>query len=113
MQAALIQQKLIGEGAAVEIANNGREAMQLLRTRGFSLIILDIQMPIMDGFEVMQRIKDELKLDTPVIMVTAMGDEEDIIKGYDLGATDYILKPFSDVQLIARVKSLLKSSKDG
>jgi len=112
MQAALIQQKLIGEGAAVEIASNGREAMQLLRTRGFSLIILDIQMPIMDGFEVMQRIKDELKLDTPVIMVTAMGDEEDIIKGYDLGATDYILKPFSDVQLIARVKSLLKSSKD-
>ena len=112
MQGMLIQQKLSAEGATIDVAQNGREAMQLLRTKGYSLIILDVQMPVMDGFEVLQRLKDDLNLDTPVIMVTAMGDEDDIIKGYDLGATDYILNPFSEVQLIARVKSLLKSRKE-
>lgn len=108
MQADLIRQRLIREGAAVKHAGNGREAMQHLRTQEFSLIILDVKMPVMDGFEVLQRIRGELKIDAPVIMVTAMGSEDDIIHGYDLGATDYILKPFSEVQLIARVKSLLK-----
>lgn len=107
-QAEMIQQRLTMEGATVKVANNGREAMQLLRMQEFSLIILDGKMPIMDGFEVLQRIQQELKLDVPVIMVTAMGSEEDIIRGYDLGATDYILKPFSEVLLVARVKSLLK-----
>ena len=85
--------------------------MQHLRSQAFSLVILDVKMPVMDGFEVLQRIKTELKLDLPVIMVTAMGSEADIIRGYDLGATDYILKPFSEVLLVARVKSLLKDDK--
>jgi len=107
MQARLIEQRLNQEGASVTIVQNGREAMQMLRTSEFALVILDIKMPIMDGFEVLQRIKDDLNLETPVIMVTAMGDEADIIRGYDLGAIDYLLKPFSEVQLVARVKSLL------
>lgn len=110
MQGELIRQRLAGEGASVKHALNGREAMQLLRTQAFSLAILDVKMPVMDGFEVLERIKGELNLDIPVIMVTAMGSEEDIIRGYDLGVTDYILKPFSDVLLVARVKSLLKTA---
>ena len=108
MQANLIRQRLITEGALVRHANNGREAMQFIRSQEFALMILDVKMPMMDGFEVLQRVRGELKLETPVIMVTALGSEGDIIRGYDLGATDYILKPFSEVQLVARVKSLLK-----
>jgi DNA-binding response OmpR family regulator len=108
MQAKLIHQRLTKEGATVKEAGNGREAMQFLRSQEFSMAILDVKMPVMDGFEVLERIRGELKLDIPVIMVTAMGSENDIIRGYELGATDYILKPFSEVQLVARVKSLLK-----
>jgi len=108
MQALLIDQTLSKEGATVHYAKNGREAMQLLRSRAFALVILDVNMPMMTGFEVLQRLKDELNLVTPVIMLTAMGEEADIIKGYELGATDYMLKPFSEVLLSARVKSLLK-----
>lgn len=108
MQANLIRQRLIREGAAIKYVGNGREAMQFLRSESFALVILDVKMPMMDGFEVLQRIRQELKLDTPVIMVTAMGSEEDIIRGYDLGATDYLLKPYSEIQLVARVKSLLR-----
>lgn len=104
-----VRQQLLSEGATVEQAFNGREAMQILRSHKFDLIILDVKMPVMDGFEVLERIKQELKLETPVIMLTAMGSEDDIIRGYDIGATDYILKPFSEIQLRARVKSLLKS----
>lgn len=108
IQANLTRQRLMDQGAAVKHANNGREAMQLIRGQEFALIILDVKMPMMDGFEVLQRVRGELKLETPVIMVTALGSEDDIIRGYDLGATDYILKPFSEVQLVARIKSLLK-----
>lgn len=108
MQASLIQQRLEEEGATVKHVVNGRDAMQLLRSREFSLLILDVRMPVMDGFEVLQRVRQELNLELPIIMVTAMGSEDDIVRGYDLGVTDYILKPYSEVQLFARVKSLLK-----
>lgn len=109
MQAAVIKQRLAEEGAAVTHANNGREAMQELRSKQFSLVILDGKMPVMDGFEVLGRLRGELNLkELPVIMVTAMNSEVDIIRGYELGATDYMLKPFSEVQLVARVKTLLR-----
>lgn len=108
LQASLIQQRLEEEGAKVKHVVNGRDAMQLLRSQEFSLLILDVRMPVMDGFEVLQRVRQELNLELPIIMVTAMGSEDDIVRGYDLGVTDYILKPYSEVQLFARVKSLLK-----
>lgn len=107
-QANLVRQRLIQEGLSVQHVQNGREAMTALRTRDFSLIILDVKMPLFDGFEVLERIRGELELKTPVIMLTAMGSEADIVRGYDLGASDYLLKPFNIVQLVARVKSLLK-----
>jgi DNA-binding response OmpR family regulator len=109
VQAKLLQQRLVQEGLAVQHVNNGREAMAALRTKEFSIIILDVKMPLFTGFEVLERIRGELGLKTvPVIMLTAVGSEADIIRGYDLGANDYILKPFNPVQVIARVKSLLK-----
>jgi DNA-binding response OmpR family regulator len=109
IQAALIKQQLNQQGLSVHHANNGREAMALLRTRSFDLIILDVKMPLFSGFEVLERVRGELGLkEVPVIMVTAMGSEADIIRGYDLGADDYLLKPYSPVQLMARVKGFLK-----
>lgn len=109
VQANLIRQRLIQEGLAVQNVSNGREAMAALRLKEFSLVILDVKMPLFNGFEVLERIRGELGLnELPVILLTAMGSEADIIHGYDLGADDYILKPFSLVQLVARVKSLLK-----
>jgi DNA-binding response OmpR family regulator len=109
IQAALIKQQLGQQGLTVQHASNGREAMAFLRTRHFDLIILDVKMPLFSGFEVLERVRGELGLaDVPVIMVTAMGSEADIIRGYDLGANDYLLKPYSPVQLMARVKGFLK-----
>lgn len=109
VQAKLLQQRLQQEGLSVQHVNNGREAMAALRTREFSVIILDVKMPLFSGFEVLERIRGELGLKAvPVIMLTALGSEADIIRGYDLGANDYILKPFNPVQVVARVKSLLK-----
>lgn len=109
IQAALIKQQLAQQGLTVQHASNGREAMAFLRTRHFDLIILDVKMPLFNGFEVLERVRGELGLkDVPVIMVTAMGSEADIIRGYDLGANDYLLKPYSPVQLMARVKGFLK-----
>ena len=77
--------------------------------KSYALVILDVRMPVLDGFEVLKRIRAEpFTKRLPVIMLTAMGSENEIIKGYDLGADDYILKPYSAIQLVARVKSLLK-----
>ncbi len=109
MQAANIKQRLSREGLNVEVVDNGKSAVDALMRKSYALIILDVRMPVLDGFEVLKRIRAEpLTRNLPVIMLTAMGSEGEIIKGYDMGADDYILKPYSAVQLVARVKSLLK-----
>ena len=109
MQAANIKQRLSREGLLVEVVDNGKSAVEALLKKSYALVILDVRMPVLDGFEVLKRIRAEpFTRRLPVIMLTAMGSEEEIIRGYDLGADDYILKPYSAIQLVARVKSLLK-----
>lgn len=90
-------------------AADGPEALELAATKNPNLILLDIMLPNMDGTEVLKRLKREpLTEDIPVIMLTAKGEEIDRILGLELGAEDYITKPFSPRELILRVKAVLK-----
>ena len=94
---------------SINIANNGKQALKLLEKIDPDLILLDIMMPEMDGYETIQKIKENPKLkDTPVIFLTAKSDTEDIVKGFNLGAVDYVTKPFNSVELIARIKNHLE-----
>jgi DNA-binding response OmpR family regulator len=108
MQGLFIAQKLGEQGADVTVVENGKLALDALENNSFSVVILDGLMPVMDGLQALETIRSTPRLSgIPVIMVTAMGSEEDIARGFDMGANDYILKPFSEEQLVMRIKSLL------
>jgi phosphoserine phosphatase RsbU/P len=97
------------EGYKVEFALDGKSALDWIRRAEFDLILLDIMMPGMDGFEVCKIIKsDPVKQKIPVIFLTAKVDTESIVNGFDLGAVDYVIKPFNQKELIARVKSQIE-----
>lgn len=87
-------------------AYNGKEALQRLSEQTYNLIILDVSMPEMDGFEVTRRVRETS--DVPVILLTAKGLEQDKVRGLELGADDYITKPFGHKELIARVDAVLR-----
>jgi DNA-binding response OmpR family regulator len=89
--------------------NNGREALQKGLTQNFDLIILDITLPGMDGFEICRQLRAE-KNKTPILMLTARSEEIDKIIGLETGADDYMTKPFSVRELVARVKAILRRS---
>lgn len=92
-------------GFEVEIKNNGRDGLEYALKGDFSLIILDLMLPEIDGFEVCKKIREERNI--PIIMVSAKKDDIDKIRGLGLGADDYITKPFSPSELVARVKAHL------
>ncbi|MEA4810961.1 MAG: response regulator transcription factor [Anaerolineaceae bacterium] len=94
------------EGYAVEIAGDGNKGLELARSVKPDLIILDVMLPGMDGFEVCRTLRHETN--TPVLMLTARDDEIDRVVGLEVGADDYLAKPFSMRELIARVKALLR-----
>lgn len=94
-----------GEGFNVSIAESGKTAFKLLEKIVVDAILLDIMMPVMDGFEVLDKLKTDKKTkDIPVIMVTARQDEEDVQKSINYGASDYIKKPFIVTELVEKVK---------
>lgn len=93
-------------GFEVEIANRGDLGLQMALNRGFDLIILDLMLPEVDGFEICRRVRDSQN--TPIIMVSAKKDDIDKIRGLGLGADDYMTKPFSPSELVARVKAHLE-----
>ncbi len=106
--ARLIEFKLRKEGYSVTWKENGEEALKAINEDKPDLIILDIMMPVMGGYEVLRRVKEDENLKSvPVIMLTARGQEKDVVKGIDLGAEDYITKPFHPAELLARVKRIL------
>ena len=92
-------------GFEVEIRNNGKDGLEAALNDDFSLVILDLMLPEMDGFEVCKRIREERNI--PIIMVSAKKDDIDKIRGLGLGADDYMTKPFSPSELVARVKAHL------
>ena len=101
--------KLEATGHRVALARDGREAINLATSERPDLIILDVMMPILDGFEVLRRLKaDPVLHDIPVIILSAKGREEDVMTGLRGGAVDYIVKPFSLKELTARVEIALR-----
>ncbi|MEI8012712.1 MAG: response regulator [Candidatus Omnitrophota bacterium] len=110
--ARLIQYNLDKAGFACDIAGSGEDALSALGRKVFDLAILDVMLPGIDGLEVCRRIrKDSAFADLPVIMLTAKGEEVDRIVGLELGAEDYIVKPFSPRELVLRVKAILRRRK--
>ena len=100
------------EGFKVESADNGDSALSLIRKNNFDLILLDLMLPGIGGFDLTRILKNDKKTsETPILMLTAKGEESDIVKGLELGADDYMTKPFSIKVLVARInKILIKSS---
>ena len=105
--AAGLRNNLEYEGYVAEIAGTGREGLRLARQRTASLIVLDLMLPDMDGFRVLRELRDR-GVDTPVLILTAMGDEAEKVRGFRFGADDYVTKPFSLLELLARVSALLR-----
>jgi two-component system KDP operon response regulator KdpE len=101
-----MQMNLELEGCRVISATNGREALDKAREELPDLMLLDIMMPGMDGFETLKRLR--LFSQVPVLILTARSDEEDRIKGLELGADDYISKPFSHRELVSRIRAVLR-----
>ena len=90
----------VHEGHDTMLASNGREALDLFEQNDFDVVILDVMMPEMDGYETLKKMK-EIK-DIPCIFLTALGQEYDRIYGFDIGAADYVTKPFSPKELMMR-----------
>lgn len=101
-----IRLNLEQDGYQVVSAYNGNEALEQVRTALPNLVLLDVMMPDIDGFEVLKKIREANSV--PVIMLTAKGEEDDRIRGLELGADDYITKPFSPRELVSRVKAVLR-----
>jgi DNA-binding response OmpR family regulator len=104
-----IQLNLEQDGFQVITAYNGKEALEQVRTQLPDLVLLDIMMPDINGFEVLKKIREVSSV--PVIMLTAKGEEDDRIQGLELGADDYITKPFSPRELVSRIKAVLRRTK--
>jgi two-component system alkaline phosphatase synthesis response regulator PhoP len=101
---------LQSEGFDVAVAGNGPDGVARARERDADLIILDLMLPGFDGFRVIRTLRGE-GLDTPILVLTARGEESDKVKGLRLGADDYVTKPFGAMELLARVDALLRRSR--
>ena len=105
----LVRYNLEKEGYRVDSAETGETAIQKADTEKYDLMLLDLMLPGIDGLEVARRLKKNSRTrDLPIIMLTAKGEESDIVTGLELGADDYITKPFSPKVMIARVRALLR-----
>jgi len=108
----LVVHHLKRDGFQVSAASSGEEALRLVRATPPDLVLLDLMMPIMDGLEVCRRLRqDPATVSLPIVMLTAKGDELDRVVGLELGADDYIVKPFSPKELLARVRAVLRRSR--
>jgi two-component system OmpR family response regulator len=98
------------EGFEVERAHSGRDGLSKAQAGGFDLVILDVMLPDLDGFEVTRRLRAD-GIDTPVLFLTAKSDAEDMVAGLGIGGDDYVAKPFSLAVVVARVKAILRRAR--
>ena len=107
----IIEYNLLRDGYQVSTAMDGMSGLELVRCKHPDLVLLDLMLPKLDGEELCRRLKGGADTKTiPIIMVTARQEESDIVSGLDLGADDYVTKPFSTKELLARVQSVLRRS---
>jgi two-component system response regulator CpxR len=102
----LVSEYLGVEGFAVESVNDGEAGLQKALTNGFDLVILDVMLPKLNGFDVLRKLRERSKL--PVLMLTARGDDMERIVGLEIGADDYLAKPFNPRELAARLRAILR-----
>src|SRR5881227_3035709 len=102
----LVMRNLQLEGYEVLMASDGKQALEQIEAHQPDLVLLDVMMPKLDGFTVCQRVREFSSV--PIIIVTARGQDQDKVRGLDLGADDYLTKPFSVEELLARVRSVLR-----
>ena len=105
----LLGEYLTGQGCLMRITKDGREGLRALFAHQPDLILLDVTMPNKDGWETLTRIREVS--DVPIIMLTARGEETDVLRGFSAGADDYVTKPFSFAQLMARIRAPTTCSK--
>lgn len=108
--AALVRRVLVEERHAVDVAHDGDTGLDLADSDTYDLVILDVMLPGMDGFEVCRQMRED-GVETPVLMLTARGAIEDRVAGLNVGADDYLVKPFALEELLARVNALLRRRK--
>ncbi|HEY5511369.1 MAG TPA: response regulator transcription factor [Prolixibacteraceae bacterium] len=106
----ILQFNLESEGYSIDIVHSAEEALKK-KLAGYDLFLLDVMMGKMSGFGLAQKIRKELEIDTPIIFLTARNNENDVLTGFNVGADDYIAKPFSIRELQARVKTILKRTR--
>lgn len=109
--ARFVSLELEHEGYATEIKDNGRSGLEETTSKDYDLILLDLMLPELDGFEVARRLRKEK--DTPIIMMTARDSTMDRVAGLDIGADDYITKPFAIEELLARVRAFFRREEHG
>src|SRR5258707_1167073 len=102
----LVSRNLEFEDYEVVTASNGQQALEMIEAQTLDLVLLDVMMPKMDGFTVCQRVREFSAV--PIILITARGQDQDKVRGLDLGADDYLTKPFSIEELLARVRAVLR-----
>ena len=105
---SLVTRFLAREGFEISWASSGAAGIERALAEDYALIMLDVMMPDMDGFDVLQRIRQQAR--TPVLMLTARGDTNDRIRGLEMGADDYLPKPFDPAELVARIRAILRRS---
>ncbi|RIX50493.1 DNA-binding response regulator [Paenibacillus nanensis] len=102
----LVKVVLTKEGYLVQEAADGREAIAAMETAPADMVIIDLMMPNMDGFELCRRLREDYEI--PILMLTAKGELHDKVRGFHLGTDDYVVKPFDPPELVVRVKALMK-----
>lgn len=106
---ALVEEYLTAEGFSLQAVHDGERGLQAAQTNEFALVVLDVMLPGINGFEVLRRIRSVSKI--PVLLLTARGEDVDRIVGLEIGADDYLPKPFNPRELVARIRAILRRTK--